>query len=84
MLTRWVISLGILIASVVTISVGLAWAEEPFQPSVTLQELGQQCAGGIGRYHVELQMALLKEAKYQAEIERLKKLLTPKESEKKE
>ena len=58
-------------------------ADEPFQPTVTLQELGQQCAGGIGRYHVELQIALLKEAKYQSEIERLRKLIPKQEPEKK-
>ena len=63
---------------------GIAWADgEPFQPTVTPQEFGQQCAVGIGRYHVELQMVLLKEAKYQAEIERLRKLVPPQETEKK-
>jgi hypothetical protein len=62
---------GIVAASLLTVA-GLAYAEEPFQPQVTLQELGQQCANSIGRYHVELQVAAIQATKYQAEIARLK------------
>jgi hypothetical protein len=51
---------------------GLAWADEPFQPQVTVPELGQQCAATIGRFHVELQAAAILTTKYQAEITRLK------------
>jgi hypothetical protein len=51
---------------------GLAWADEPFQPQVTVPELGQQCAATIGRFHVELQAAAILTTKYQAEIARLK------------
>jgi hypothetical protein len=62
--------IGVLVISFVAIA-GVAFAEEPFQPQITLQELGQQCANSIGRFHVELQVAGVQAAKYQAEIARL-------------
>lgn len=50
---------------------GSADAAEPYPAAVTAQELGQSCAASIGRLHVELQAAAIREAKLQAEIARL-------------
>lgn len=75
---------GLLIAGIVAMA-GFVYAEEPFQPQVTLQELGQQNANSIGRCFVELQVAAIQATKYQAEIARLKAeaaKVTPKNEEK--
>lgn len=74
---------GIVLAGFM-IMTGKAWAEEAFQPQITLQELGQQCANTIGRYHVELQVAAVQASKYQAELARLKaEMAKAKDTEKK-
>lgn len=75
--------IGIVAASLLAVT-SIAYAEEPFEPQITLQELGQQCAASIGVSQVELRAAAIKEAKYQAEIARLRaEIAKMKESEKK-